>query len=114
MSATNYGGKYLKIRKAVFETGFDSFYQAGSINAFHKMNIVAESAVLDKRFWICIDGGYRCKDTFYIASRRISTGKSDDIIRCTSQNMIVEQLHLIRDMILSAKANTEYKAGEIA
>lgn len=114
MSVTNYGGKYLKIRKAVFETGFDNFHQAGSINTFHKMNIVAESAALDKRFWICIDGGYRCKDTFYIASRRLSTGKSDDTIHCASQEMIVEQLHIIRDMILSAKADAEHKAGEIA
>ena len=36
----DYGGKYLKIRKAVYEAGFDEFYQAGSVNRFHKMNIV--------------------------------------------------------------------------
>lgn len=50
MSATDYGGQYLKIRKAIYETGFDDFCQAGGISRFHKMNIVAESAALDTRF----------------------------------------------------------------
>ena len=42
----DYNGKYLKIRKAIHEAGFDEFCQAGSVNRFHKMNIVAESAIL--------------------------------------------------------------------
>ena len=57
MEYTDYGGKYLKIRKAIHEAGFDDFCQAGSINRFRKMNIVAESAALGKRFWFCVDGG---------------------------------------------------------
>lgn len=103
MSTTDYGGKYLKIRKAICEAGFDDFCQAGGISRFHRMNIVADSAALDTRFWICIDGGYRCADSFYIASRRISTGTADDVIRCASQQEIVEQIHVIRDKIRSAK-----------
>lgn len=47
---SDYGGKYLKIRKALHEAGFDDFYQAGSVSRFHKMNIVADSAILGKRF----------------------------------------------------------------
>lgn len=114
MSTTDYGGQYLKIRKAIYETGFDDFYQAGSISRFHKMNIVADSTALDTRFWICIDGGYRCADSFYIASRRISTGTADDIIRCASQQEIVEQLHVIRDKIRSVKTAIEPRRPEQA
>ena len=118
MSTTDYGGQYLKIRRAVCEAGFDDFCQAGSISRFHRMNIVADSAALDTRFWICIDGGYRCDDSFYIASRRISTGESDDIIHCTSQQEIVEQLRAIRDRIQSAKTvikpRQPEQAGELS
>lgn len=106
MSTTDYGGQYLKIRKAVCEAGFDDFCQAGGTSRFHKMNIVADSAALDTRFWIGIDGGYRCADSFYIASRRISTGTADDIIRCASQQEVVAQLRVIRDKIQSAKMAT--------
>ena len=42
MEYTDFDGKYLKIRKAIHEAGFDDFCQAGSISRFHKMNIVAE------------------------------------------------------------------------
>lgn len=114
MSATDYGGQYLKIRKAIYETGFDDFCQAGGISRFHKMNIVAESAALDTRFWICIDGGYRRADSFHIASRRISTGKSDDIIRCASQQEIVAQLHVIRDRIQSTRTAVNSRPSEQA
>lgn len=112
MSTTDYGGQYLKIRKAIYETGFDDFCQAGSISRFHKMNIVAESAALDTRFWICIDGGYRCADSFHITSRRISTGKSDDMIRCASQQEIIAQLHVIRDRIQSARRAVKSRQSE--
>lgn len=46
----DYGGKYLKIRKALYEAGFDEFHQAGSVSRFHKMNIVADSASSERGF----------------------------------------------------------------
>ena len=64
--ATDYGGQYLKIRKALHEAGFDEFHRAGSVSQFHKMYVVVESAVLGMRYWFCVDGGYTVKDEFFI------------------------------------------------
>lgn len=34
MSTAKYGGQYLKIRKAIYETGFDDFCQAGGASRY--------------------------------------------------------------------------------
>ena len=39
----DYGGKYLKIRKALHEAGFDEFHQAGSVSRFHKWKFGAKN-----------------------------------------------------------------------
>ena len=81
----DYERKYLKIRKAVHEAGFDEFYQAGSVNQFHKMNIVCESWALAARFWICIEGGYGSKDVFFIEKRSLPENGPDEITHYSNQ-----------------------------
>lgn len=99
----DYGGKYLKIRKALYNAGFDDFHQAGSVNRFHKMNIVAESAVLDMRFWICIDGGYGVKDEFYIVQRKLSEGGPDKRTYYNSQQEMASAIDEIGKRIRREK-----------
>lgn len=101
---TDYGGKYLKIRKAIHEAGFDEFYQAGNVNHFSKMNIVAESAVLNIRFWICIDGGYGVKDKFYIARRNLSADDPAERTYYNNQEELAAALSEIGDEIRQKKA----------
>ncbi len=105
----DYNGKYLKIRKAIHEAGFDDFCQAGSVNRFHKMNIVAESVALDKRFWFCVTGGYSVKDELYIASRDLSTGKENERIHCKTQEEMADRIKDIGAQIAAAKAKEERK-----
>ncbi len=105
----DYNGKYLKIRKAIHEAGFDDFYQAGSVSRFHKMNIVAESAALGKRFWFCVTGGYSVKDELYIASRDLNTGEADERVCCRTQEEMADRIKDIRDQIAAAKAKEERK-----
>lgn len=104
---TDYGGKYLKIRKAVHEAGFDDFCQAGSVNQFHKMNIVAESAILGKRFWFCVDGGYSVKDELHITIRDLKANGPDERIYCKTQEEMADKIRDIRDQIAAAKAGEE-------
>ena len=99
----DYGGKYLKIRKALHEAGFDEFYQAGSVSRFHKMNIVAESQALGMRFWFCISGGYGVADEYYIITRKLGTGGPDDRITCKNQEEMADQINAIRRKIEAAK-----------
>lgn len=101
---TDYGGKYLKIRKAIHEAGFDEFCQAGSVNQFHKMNIVAESEVLGKRFWFCVDGGYGVKDELYIAIRDLNTNAPDERVYCKTQEEMAGKIEGIRHQIAAAKS----------
>lgn len=61
--------RFLGIKKKLFQVGFDDFYQAGSINKFRPMNIVAESRALNLQFWICADGGYGVSETYHISER---------------------------------------------
>jgi len=103
----DYNGKYLKIREAVYEAGFDDFCQSGSVNRFHKMNIVAESTALGRRFWFCVSGGYSVKDEFYIASRDLNTGKEDELIHCKTQEEMADRIKGIRNQISAAKAKEE-------
>lgn len=105
----DYNGKYLKVRKAIHEAGFDEFYQAGSVSRFHKMNIVAESAALGKRFWFCVSGGYNVKDEFYIVSRDLSTGKESKPIYCKTQAEMADRIKDIRNQISAAKSKEENK-----
>lgn len=104
MDYVDYDGKYLKIRKAIHEAGFDEFCQAGGVNRFHKMNIVAECAALGRRFWFCVTGGYNVKDELYIASRDLNTGKEDERVYCRTQEEMADKIKDIRDQITAAKA----------
>lgn len=101
---TDYNGKYLKIRKAIHEAGFDEFCQAGSVNRFHKMNIIAESAVLGKRFWFCVDGGYNVKDELHITIRDLNTNAPDARVSCKTQEDMADRIKDIRNQIVAAKA----------
>ncbi len=107
----DYNGKYLKIRKAIHEAGFDEFCQAGSVSRFHKMNIVAESVALGKRFWFCVTGGYNAKDELYIASRDLSTGKAGERVCCKNQKEMADRIKDIRDLIAAAKTKEKQKGG---
>ena len=101
---TDYNGKYRKIRKAIHEAGFDEFCQAGSVNRFHKMNIIAESAVLGKRFWFCVDGGYNVKDELHITIRDLNTNAPDARVSCKTQEDMADRIKDIRNQIVAAKA----------
>lgn len=92
--------KYSQIIKKIQNVGFDCYYQAGSINVFSKMNIVAESKVLNMQFWICINGGYRCKDTYYIASKPLNdTNAKSTRDYCKNQSDMIQMLNDIKNQI---------------
>lgn len=96
--------EFLKIKKQIYETGFDEFYQAGSPNKFGKMNVVAESKKLNKQFWICVEGGYMVKDTFYIAFRPLDNTKAKtERIYCKNQTEVVNELKRIAEQIKETK-----------
>ena len=99
----DYGGKYLKIRKALHKAGFDDFHQAGSVSRFHKMNIVCESCALAARFWVCIDGGYGVKDKFFIARRKLPESGPDERTYYNSQEEMAAAIGEIGNEIKRAK-----------
>ncbi len=99
----DYGGKYLKIRKAVHEAGFDEFYQAGSVSRFHKMNIVAESKALGLAFWFCIGGGYGVADEYYIITRKLGTDGPDERTVCKNQQEMADRIKAIGRQIEAVK-----------
>lgn len=103
----DYGGKYLKIRKALYEAGFDAFHQAGSVNRFHKMNIVCESWALASRFWICVDGGYSAKDEFFIVRRRLPENGPDERTYYNSQEKMAAAINEIGNEIKRLKMKDE-------
>jgi len=105
----DYNGKYLKIRKAVHEAGFDDFSQAGTVSRFHKMNIVADSASLGKRFWFCISGGYNVRDEFYIVTRDLASGKEDERVYCKNQAEMADKIRDIGNQISVAKVRKDEK-----
>ena len=116
MEYTDFDGKYLKIRKAIHEAGFDDFCQAGSISQFRKMNIVAESAALNKRFWFCVDGGYSVKDEYHIAIRDLSAPpqyQRDERVNCKTQVEMVNRINEIRDQILAVKVKNQEGKNEL-
>lgn len=97
---------FLKIRKKIHETGFDEFYQAGTPNKFSKMNVVAISKNLNKQFWICVEGGYTVKDTFFIAFRPLDNTKAKtERIYCDNQASVVSELAKISEQIKNIKEN---------
>lgn len=100
----SYSGKYLKIRKALHEAGFDDFYQAGSVNRFHKMNIVCECWALASRFWICADGGYGAKDEYFIVRRRLPVNGPDERTYYNSQEEMAAAIGDIGKQIRAAKS----------
>ena len=95
--------KFNKIEKKLFEVGFDEFYQAGSKSIFHPLNIVATSKILNKQFWICVSGGYRCENTFHISFRELNNIKANsDRIDCKNQSDMVDELNNIKLKITNA------------
>lgn len=102
--------KYIKIFKKIHEVGFDKFHQAGSPSRYHKMNIVAESKLLNKRFWICIDSGCG-KDTFFIEHGSLNnTSAKHERIYVKNQDGIVRQLDLLQKEIMVKKNDIEESA----
>lgn len=68
------------------------------------MNIVAESKVLNKQFWVCISGGYGCKDLYYIASRPLDNTKAETVRDyCRNQSEMLDKLEEIRVQIAEKK-----------
>lgn len=102
----DYDGKYLKIRKALHKAGFDDFYQAGSVSRFHKLNIVAKSAVLEQMFWFCISGGYEVADEYYIITHKLGTSGPDERTYCKNQQEMVDQINIIRHKIGAVKGDS--------
>lgn len=95
--------EFSKIKNELPKVGFDDFYQAGSINKFHKMNVVAISKKLNIQYWICIDGGYYCKNEFYISYRQLDNIRAkSERIECKNQSEIVAELRKISEQIKSA------------
>lgn len=103
VSFTDYGGKYQRIRKAVHNAGFDEFCQAGTMSQFHKMNIVCESAILNKRFWICIDSGYGVSDSLSIVTRDLSINGRDERVYYKTQTELATGIDAIGEQIRAAK-----------
>ena len=92
--------EFSKIKNEIWKVGFDYFCQAGMPNKFHKMTIVAESKKLNLQFWICVEGGYYCKDEFYIAWRRLDDIKAETSRKyCKNQSEVVLYLKEIAERI---------------
>lgn len=95
--------EFSKIKNELWEVGFDDFYQAGSTSKFHKMNIVAISKKLNMQYWICVDGGYCCKDEFYISYRPLDDIRAkSERIECKNQSEVVAELRKISEQIKAA------------
>jgi len=93
---------YQQIIKKLREVGFDEFYQAGTPSKFHPLNIVAVSKITNKQYWICVDSGYKCPDSFYIAHRELSdTMAKSTRVQCENQLGIIAQLNNIQAEILA-------------
>ena len=95
--------RFLGIIKKLHQVGFDDFYQAGSTNRFHPMNIVAESRVLNLQFWVCVDGGYSCPETYHISERALNDYKAPTKrVNYRNQTEIIAGLEQIRLRIAEA------------
>lgn len=85
--------RFSGIKKELFQVGFDDFYQAGSINRFHPMNIAAESRALKLQFWICVEGGYGVSETYHISERPL-----DDYNAPTKRANFRTQAEVVADL----------------
>jgi hypothetical protein len=102
--------EFAKIKKKLFEVGFDEFYQAGSVNKFHLMNIVAKSSVTNKQYWICVDGGYRCEESFHISHRDIDNSKAlNKRIDCKNQSDAKTEFNNLKTKQNKSKIALEFK-----
>ena len=92
--------KYQKIFRVIHSVGFDEFYQAGFPNRFNKVNVIAISKILNRQYWICVDGGYCCTDEFYICHRPLDNiNARTQRIKCKNQEDVCEHLKIICDEI---------------
>ena len=97
--------RFLGIKKKIHEVGFDEFHQAGSTSIFHPMNIVCESRVLNLQFWVCVDGGYRTRETYHIDSRPLDNMRAPtEHTKFKTQTELIAGLEDIRQRIAAAKA----------
>lgn len=95
--------RFLGIIKKLYQVGFDDFYQAGSTSKFHPMNIVAESKVLNLQFWVCVDGGYSCSETYHISERSLDDCKAPTKrVNFRNQTEVIAGLEQIRLRIKEA------------
>lgn len=95
--------RFSSIITKLYQVGFDEFYQAGSRNRFHPMNIVAESRILNLQFWVCVEGGYNVAETYYIASRPLDDMRAPtERTYFKTQTKLVAGLEDIRRRIASA------------
>ena len=95
--------RFLGIIKKLYQVGFDNFIQAGSTNRFHPMNIVAESRVLNLQFWVCVDGGYRCPETYHLSERALDDYKAPTKrVNYRNQTEVIAGLEQIRLRIKEA------------
>lgn len=91
--------KYLGIKKKIHEIGFDDFYQAGYPNKFHPMNVVAISRVLNKQFWIRVEGGY-VPESYVLSHRPLDNVRaSSSTVRFKRQRQLIEALDKVQQEI---------------
>ena len=103
--------RFLGIRKKIYAVGFDDFCQAGSISIFHPMNIVCTRHVLNLQFWVCVDGGYRTRETYYISSRKLDDIRAPtEYTQFRTQTELIAGLEDIRQRIAAAKAAEDRQA----
>lgn len=78
--------KFKKIIDQVRKTGFDEFYQAGTVNKFHELNLICRSRKLNKQYWICKSFGefhitYRNElDNIKVKQHRIDCKNQTEIV----------------------------------
>jgi len=94
--------KYCAIKRKLYKVGFDDFHQAGLPNKFHPLFVVADSKILNLRFWICVKGGYM-PESYHISSRPLDNiNASSEIKEFKSQKNLIAELEHIRRQIAEA------------
>lgn len=105
--------RFSGIRGKIYEVGFDEFHQAGSTSIFHPLYIVCESRVLNLQFWVCVDGGYRTRETYSISSRPLGNMRAPtERTNFKTQTELIAGLEDIRQRIAAAKAAEGRQAME--
>ena len=96
--------RFAGIRQKIYQVGFDNFYQAGSTSRFHRMNIVAESRILNLQFWVCAEGGYGVPETYHISERPLDNYHAPtQRINFKTQVEVIAGLGQIRQRIAAAR-----------